>query len=74
MIGCVGRTPGCRLEVAGFVADVVIGAEEAQAKAEIQGQSWRYAPVVLDVGLQDLVAVVVLRLRGGLGEGGDSAR
>src|SRR5207245_6702931 len=55
-----------RFKIERSLGDVPVGAEETEAQAKIQRQSFVDAPVVLEIGLEDFVAVVVLHDGAGL--------
>src|SRR6266850_2271687 len=58
--GAGGRESG-RFKVVGAPVTLAIGTVEAQAQAKIEGQALGDSPVVLEIGLHDLVAVIILR-------------
>src|SRR5580700_5149156 len=51
---------GGGFEVKGILILLTVGSKEAHTQAEVEGQFLSDAPIVLEVGLKNLVAVVVL--------------
>src|SRR5258708_15716270 len=62
----VGCQVGARIKVEGLLVALAVGPKKAETQSKIQGEAFRYAPVVLEVGFDDFVAIVVLRRSAGL--------
>src|SRR5262249_14164238 len=54
------RRESCRAEAECALIALTVRTEEADAQTQVQGQIFRNAPVILEIGLEDFVTVVVL--------------
>src|SRR5438270_3136942 len=66
-----GTIVGIGVEVIGAPIALTVGAEKADAQAQIEGETSRGAPIVLEIGLDNLIPVVILDLATGLRKTGN---
>src|SRR5581483_2476524 len=72
--GRLARNVTPRIEVVCLVVSLAVGAKQADSHPEIQRQSAGRVPIILEVGLQVLEAVVVFDVTILLSKAGDSAQ
>src|SRR6266849_4892638 len=70
---CLGRVICGRIEVENLLVALAIGSKKTYAQTQVQRQTAADSPIVLEIGLQNLVAVVILLLELRLSKEGDSA-
>ena len=72
-LGSLGSTPCCGILVEGLMETLVISPVKTESNSQIKSQLFAGMKVILEVGLQDFIAVVILGLGTCLGEVGDVA-